>query len=663
MRFRAMFLVLPVLLIICCIVAAQGEIKDLLVLENKYIKIFINSGIEETGRFAVDVASGDPLRTDDDGKPLIYGHPKPWTSFTTIRINGQNYVFGRSTKKRAGAGMLGGELISGPVLNGNKLLTQCQYGRVLADQILDIARSPSTGAPDTARIIYRFTNQGTEPVEIGIRTFIDTMLGSNDGAPFRIGETEITSDLSLSKDQYPDFWQAFDSLANPSVIAQGSLKGDGITQPDRIIFTNWGKPASKPWDFPLEPGRDFMRLGEDELDSAVVMFWDPRKLGPGEQFEVVLYYGLGGISFAPGNTFLGISAPAEVQYNIGTPRNYSVILYLEHRGEAKAKNIKVKLILPKGLETAKGSKHEVSLDELSPGITKQFIWEVRPNGAFQGDTAFDIKVTGDGLESNQVKRGIRIIGPPLLEVAMTPPELKIVDHHLEPNPIVLPVNIKNDGQATAYGMRATLSPGSGIKLADGERNEKYLSELAPNSELTVNWQVEPLMGATKGEFKVTVSGDNIKWISFPSEFSIPVPGVKVGFLDPGILNRGQVFNCDLSVFNLINAQKFTLNIKYNPNQLRLVYISRGTFLVEDDDLAYWASGQINNDTGRVNLIYGIRNTPFTGEETVLARLNFLVIGAGAGKVEIDNLMIIDSEEREVPLELSNLEYMIEEDGS
>lgn len=661
MRFKAIRFILAAILLIPCSGAAENSVKDLLVLENKYIKIFINSGPEETGRFAVDVAAGDPLRDDDDGKPLIYGHPKPWTSYTTIRINGQNYVFGRAAKRRAGAGVPGGEIVSGPALINDQLLTQCRYGQVLADQVLDIARSPSTGALDTARIIYRFTNQGTEPVEIGVRTLIDTMLGSNDGAPFRIGETEITSDLSLNKDQYPDFWQAFDSLEKPSVIAQGSLKGEGITQPDRIIFTNWGKPAAKPWDFPLEPGRDFTRLGEDELDSAVVMYWNPRKLGPGEQFEVILYYGLGGISFAPGNTFLGISAPAEVQYSIGEARSYSVILYLEHRGEAKAKNIKIKLALPKGLETAK-NQSEIRLAELAPGITKQFVWEIKPNGAFQGNTAFEISVTGDGLESNRVKREIKIIGPPLLEVAALLPELKIVNHRLEPNPFVLSLKIKNVGQATAYGMKATFNSEKGIRLAGGERNEKYLSELPPGSEVTVNWQVESLPGAIRGEFMVAISGSNVKQLTFKDAFPIPVPAVKVGFTDPGTLRPGQIFNCDLYAFNLTGAKKFSLDVKYDPEQLRLVYISRGTFLVEGQELAYWSSGQIDHDSGLVKQIYGIRNTPFTGEETVLARLNFLVIGGGTGRIAAENLVIIDSDEGEISFSLDELEYKIEGDG-
>ncbi len=660
-NFKAIIIILSLLLYFCYHVAAGNEVTDLLMLENKYIKVFINSGPEETGRFAVDVAEGDPLRADDDRKPLIYGHPKPWTSYTTIRINGQNYVFGRATKKSSGAGIPGGEIIFGPALNGNQLLTQCQYGQIMADQILDIARSPSTGAPDTARIIYRFTNQGSEPVEIGVRTLLDTMLGTNDGAPFRIGETEIISDLSLNKDQYPDFWQAFDSLSKPSVIAQGSLKGEGITQPDKVIFTNWGKPAAKPWDFQLEPGRDFTRLGEDELDSAVAMYWNPRKLNPGEEYEVVIYYGLGGISFAPGNTFLGISAPAEVQYNIGSSRNYSVILYLEHRGEAKAKNVKVKLSLPKGLETTTG-KPEIHLNELTPGITKQFVWEIKPNGSFQGNTAFEIKVIGDGLESNQVKRDIKIIGPPLLEVTTIYPELKIVNHRLEPNPFVLPVKIKNVGQAKAYGIKALFNPGAGIQLASGERIEKYLAELAPNSEATVNWQISPLEGATKGDFQVAISGSNIKQLTFSGEFLVPALAVKIGFTNPGTLRPGQVFNCDLYALNLMGAKKFTLDVKYNPEQLRLVYISRGTFLVEGQDLAYWSNGQIDHGSGQAKLIYGIRDTAFNGDETVLARLNFVVIGGGTGQIEAENLVIIDSGEGQIQFELDSIEYKIEGDG-
>ena len=84
--------------------------------------------------------------------------------------------------------------------------------------------------------------------------------------------------------------------------------------------------------------------------------------------------------------------------------------------------------------------------------------------------------------------------------------------------------------------------------------------------------------------------------------------------------------------------------------------------MEGQDLAYWSSGQIQHDSGIAKQIYGIRNTPFNGEETVLARLNFLVIGDGTGQIEIENLVIINSDEGEIPFSLNKLEYIIEGDG-
>ena len=58
---------------------------------------------------------------------------------------------------------------------------------------------------------------------------LDTMLGSNDGAPLRVEESAIISDTAFSGDQIPDFWQAFDSLSDPRVTAQGTLRGDDVT--------------------------------------------------------------------------------------------------------------------------------------------------------------------------------------------------------------------------------------------------------------------------------------------------------------------------------------------------------------------------------------------------------------------------------------------------
>ena len=72
-------------------------------LSNEFIRIRVNPGPNEMGRFAVDTTGGDPSRSSDDEKVLIYGSREPWTSYTTVQIDGQPFIFGGATA-RAGPG-------------------------------------------------------------------------------------------------------------------------------------------------------------------------------------------------------------------------------------------------------------------------------------------------------------------------------------------------------------------------------------------------------------------------------------------------------------------------------------------------------------------------------------------------------------------------------
>ncbi len=641
-------------------VIASAASDDLLSIENKYIKIYVNNTSDDTGRFAVDVTGGDPSRSDDDGKALIYGHPKPWTSFTTLRINGKDYCFGKATRKRSGAGLPGGQILSPPAQEENRLTMKCQYGAVEVEQLLDIARSPSTGALDTARIRYIIVNTGTDPVEVGLRTLFDTMVGDNDGAPFRIGAKAVTKDYSCSSKEIPDFWQAFDSLATPAVIAQGTLKGGDVTPPDRLIFTNWGKAADNPWDFRVDADADFTRFGEDELDSAVVMYWDPQILKPGERRMITSYYGIGGITFSPGKTFLGISAPAEVQYSEDNPRNYTIVTYLEHHGEVKAENVKINLSLPQGLVCSSGAT-SLNIPELVPGVTQQYSWEIRPNGKYQGETTFQIKVTGEHLESNVVTRKIRIIGPPEIKGTVSFPPLKVINNNWEPYPVGVTVNIQNMGESATDDLKATFVGGNGIALAPGERNEKYLLTLEGKAETTVMWRLVPTGDMKEGRFKVILTGTGFKPVTLDARMDIPQLSAKLSFNTTDQWKVGNVVGLNLYAYNLKNPGQFTANIQYNPSQLKLVYISRGTFLVEEGDLSEWHSGVIDNQNGRVTGIGGTRTGTLQNNEVTLFRLNFIVVGTGTGEVDVENLKVLNSNGNELHCEFTPLQYRIEEE--
>lgn len=638
-----------------------GEDNQLIFLTNKYVKIFINASPEETGRFAVDVSAGDPNREDDDNKPLIYGHPMPWTSFTTIRINGQNFVFGKATAKRPGAGVPGGEIVKPPSLVKDQLTMTCKYGTVMVEQILDITRSPSTGLLDTARIKYIIKNEGTEPAEIGLRTAFDTMVGDNDGAPFRAGEKEITYEYEMGPSEYPDFWQAFDSLDKPSVIAQGTLRGGDVTPPDKLVFTNWGKAADNPWDIAVHPGTEFLRLGEEELDSSVVMYWQPRTVQPKEQMKVVIYYGLGGVTFAPGQTFLGISAPSELQYAGDNTRNYSIVMYMEHRGEATARNVQVSLDLPAGLEVVRGEP-VINLDEMIPGVTHQFAWDIKPTGLYLGDASFQIRVNGEGLEPNEVFRPIRIIPPPYLGATIAIPKLKVVNNLWKPNPLSISLKLKNLDDLTAMDLKASIKCDSGLELASGDRIERIIGELDNQGQATVSWNITPLRGSKTGKFTILVNGANIIPMQIPGEISIPRLPAVITFTDPGKLRSGQVFCCDLIGYNLEDAVEFSADIAYDSKNFRLVYISRGTMLVEDEQFSNWSDGKMDSKNGTVKRIYGKRSRPLEIQKATLFRLNFVVVGnGGSGKVDLTNIKILNSQGEVIPYEFTAVNYQIEEE--
>ena len=112
---------------------------------------------------------------------------------------------------------------------------------------------------------------------------LDTLLGENDGAPFRVGEEAITGDRVFEGAAIPQFFQAFDSLSDPRVMSQGTLRGDDATVPDAVYFSNWGRWPTGRGNSIFNLEGNFLRAGEFELDSAVALYWYPQLLAPGEE--------------------------------------------------------------------------------------------------------------------------------------------------------------------------------------------------------------------------------------------------------------------------------------------------------------------------------------------------------------------------------------------
>jgi hypothetical protein len=457
-------------------------------LQNEFIKIIVNKGPIDQGRFSIETTAGAPENPNDDNKLLIYGRPIPWTSYTTIHIDGKAYIFGGINKKivrRTGKKFLYGTVIYQDIVD-DKLITECVFGDVRVKQILSFFRNPSTRVNDTALIAYEVINSDKKNHSVGIRVMLDTKLGSNDGAPFRIGDASVRTEKKFVGADIFDYWQTFDSLTSPNVIAQGSLnlEDDGIAPPDKMFLVNWGTLADNPWGFVYEEGRSFIRSGEFEKDTALALYWDPVSVTNGSKFQVKTLYGLGGISLAPGELSLGITAPADIY---SSQRNEILIIgYVLNSGGFDSRNTVAKFILPTGFEVVDGKK-EFEIGVLEAGDTKQIPIKVRLNNPKPGLKKIGFKVTSTTLDENEIFREINVLVPPTIKVELRVPSTK---ETFGGDYINADLVLTNNTKGTISDITTILSVGDELILPSFDVAKKDLIKIRPGDTKIINWKIK-----------------------------------------------------------------------------------------------------------------------------------------------------------------------------
>ncbi len=481
--------VLGVFLIACLFssvsVAQTPEHKSLSI-QNEFIKLIVNDGKEDQGRFAVETTGGDPKNKLDDYKSLIFGRPIPWTSYSTVMIDGQLFVFGGPNlkiQKRAGKIVTFGEVLSQRISSEN-IITVCKFGPVLVTQTLTFFRNPSSKVKDSALIYYDILNTDSQPHSVGFRLMMDTKLGENDGAPFRIGSRSIESEVMFNQSEIQDFWQAFDSLVTPNVIAQGTLRFPdvGVFPPNRLYLANWGTLVDNPWEFDYQPGRSFVRQGELDKDTAMALYWDPVTVNPGDHQRLRTVYGLGGVSMSKGALSLGLTAPAEIY---GSMRDILMVGYVTNTGAFDSRDTKVSFELPPSFVITDGQA-SLSLGTLQAGYTRQIPIKIKPVAGFSGPQTITFKVTSSTFSSNSISRTIDIIAPPGIQAKLDFPATKKIELNYF---VDGKVTLTNDGTLPIDRIQVQMNPENGVSLPEFETPIKYISRLMPRQTETVNWKL------------------------------------------------------------------------------------------------------------------------------------------------------------------------------
>jgi hypothetical protein len=328
---------------------------------------------------------------------IMYRWPySPWSSFSTVRVDGSDNVYGSS-----------GVQIEAPTdVNATTNRSKWQMGDIEATQALEIVFNNQTGETDVAKITYTVRNTGSVPHDVGIRTMIDTELNYNDGAPFRVpGVGAITTEMEFVGASVPDTFQVFFDLTDAAHVAAGTLKSGGATPPERFVIARWPGIYGTTWDYTTTPGSSIT------ADSAYAAYWNPAGLNPGESRTYVTYYGLAevNIDLEP-PLALGVSGPAALSVVDGqySPNPFDVVATVFNNGTATATDVHLTLSLPAGLSLASGSLDQ-AIGDLAVGQERQVSWSVLAAAQSTETTlTYSVTAAGSNTEPKTLERQVTV---------------------------------------------------------------------------------------------------------------------------------------------------------------------------------------------------------------------------------------------------------------
>ncbi|MEA4847085.1 MAG: S-layer homology domain-containing protein [Clostridiaceae bacterium] len=355
--------------------------EDVLRVQNQFLSYAVD---KNTGRFGISTVEGAPRRSGDQDSPLLFQGEKPDTSFTTLRIDGKDYIFGNSY------GFLGikGGMAKPPETSGTVNTALWTLEDLEVKQQLTLVSDTVNPDVGNVRVTYTVVNKGKTARSVGSRLLFDTMLGNNDGSPLVIPgiDKPVENEISFEGEDVPSFWQSADADISPAVVSYGLVSGWGNEAPDRMTAAHWGGIGSTKWDYLADSAVKFTSPFNkyNKSDSAVALYWDPETLLPGETRVYETFYGLGVFTTVDGNTFLStMTAPDSLELRADKKgylqEEFEVSLALDNSLPVSVpmENVKAVLELSGGLELVPGQSKEINLGLLQRDARANLSWKVK----------------------------------------------------------------------------------------------------------------------------------------------------------------------------------------------------------------------------------------------------------------------------------------------
>ena len=382
-------------------------------ISNGYLTYTINN---KTGGFSIVTADGHPQKKYDDNIPLLYKEDRNrsnGTSFTTVRIDGKDYIFGQNY------GWLGlSSMLHEPVVSeeGRLLTVQWDINSYSVIQKIALSVDPDSDTTGNVGISYQVINNSAKAGNVGIRVLFDTALGNSVDSPYVTTDTKVSPQLTEKEytgEELPQQIRFTDSLSSPTKMAYMFLKGwnDGVVA-DKIIVGHWANLANTKYDYTADLYCDFTNYSNRHRipDSAIAVYWSESTLPAGRSRTAEMLYGVGNFSSSTVDGNVGIDIVvnkvtlSDDKKGYANDGEFDVTVNLDNSLTNSNKLMAAMLTLSTdpGL-TVIGDENKI-WTEINKGETKTVTFKVKAEKQTSiTSKAIHVSVSATGLDGNESK--------------------------------------------------------------------------------------------------------------------------------------------------------------------------------------------------------------------------------------------------------------------
>ncbi len=265
-------------------------------ISNDYMTFSVN---DKTGFFDIATLEGHPQKANDNNMPLLYDGDSIQTSFTTVRVDGKDYIFGQDYGLFDINAKIGTTTVDAV---NNSISTEWSINGIKVTQTAYLSRTDNTVTTGNVGLSYEVENTTSTSHDVGIRVMLDNSLGAID-APITLVQSEISPIAKETEffvnDKDPGSYIRFiDNNDVPSKEAYILFDTPIVDVPDSVIVGHWYNLASSKWtyspDNDLSFSTGFNSYGT--ADTATALYWNEQKLSAGESYSKSMLYGVGDFS-------------------------------------------------------------------------------------------------------------------------------------------------------------------------------------------------------------------------------------------------------------------------------------------------------------------------------------------------------------------------------